>query len=87
MPIACYIDNAEKLWDTEVNGVAVKSPEVLRGMSDIKMLISSPKFDGEMTLQLEDMGLKKGEDFYSHKMWFGWLLKQVYSKTLGSNFK
>lgn len=59
-----YIDNNREKWNTEYNGKKIMNPKILiEDKENIVVFIGSQYID-EISLQLEDMNLKKEIDYY-----------------------
>lgn len=63
--IYCFLDNNKSIHGTEIHGIEIKSPDILRELEPASffILVVSKHVDA-ISKQLEGMGLKKEQDYF-----------------------
>lgn len=60
--IKCFYDNDESRWNTTYKGIRILPPQEIKEGGD-EIIITSAKYEKEITEQLERQGLEKNIDF------------------------
>ncbi|HBA67793.1 MAG TPA: hypothetical protein DCZ40_00310 [Lachnospiraceae bacterium] len=74
-PATGFIDNNEKLWGSEVMGLKVYSPQILKEKEEYIVAIGTNYYVQEIEKQLSEMGIAEERIFTPQKEW--WLGKDT----------